>query len=56
MLSFIENPCVIAKILRHLKLRQLPERSPPARSPTTLELDVDFLNREAETRHFDGID
>jgi len=56
ILSFIDNPCVIEKILRHLKLWDLPDRSPQARCRTTLEPDVDFLNWEAETRHFDGID
>jgi hypothetical protein len=56
MLSFIENPCVIEKILRHLKLWDSPERSPPPRRSTTLEPDADFLAWEATERLFDGID
>jgi len=56
ILSFIENPCVIEKILRHLKLWDSPERSPPPRRSTTLEPDADFLAWEATERLFDGID
>ena len=56
ILSFIDNPCVIEKILRHLKLWDSPERPPPSRRPTTLEPDADFLAWEATGRMFDGID
>ena len=56
ILSFIDNPCVIEKILQHLKLWDSPERPPPPRSSTTLEPDADFLAWEAAARLFDGID
>jgi hypothetical protein len=56
IISFIENPLVIEKILRHLKLGDAPERPPPPRVSTTLETDADFLAWEATGRLFDGID
>jgi hypothetical protein len=56
IISFIENPSVIERILRHLKLWDLPERSPPPRRSTTLEPDADFLEWTAIARQFDGID
>ena len=56
ILSFIENPCVIEKILRHLKLWHLPERSPPPRRSTTLEPEADFLDWAATASRFDAID
>ncbi len=56
IISFIENPGVIEKILKHLKLWDPPERPPPAKHTTTLEPDPDFLAWEAATRLFDGID
>ena len=56
ILSFIDDPRVIEKILRHLKLWDLPERSPPPSRSTMLEPDADFLNWEAASRLFDGID
>jgi len=56
ILSFIDDPCVIEKILRHLKLWDLPERSPPPSRSTTLEPDADSLAWEAAARLFDGID
>jgi len=49
------NPSVIEKILRHLKLWDLPEHSPPLRSSTTVEPDPDFLEWVATARQFDGI-
>jgi len=55
-ISFIENPAVIAKILRHLKLWDLPERPPPPPPSTTLQYDADFLAWEDAGRLFDGID
>ena len=39
----IEDPEIIEKILRHLKLWDLPARPPPARPSVTLETDPDFL-------------
>ena len=56
ILSFIDNPSVIEKILRHLKLWNPPERPPPPRRSTTLEPDADFLAWAATARQFDGID
>jgi hypothetical protein len=56
ILSFIDNPCIIEKILRHLKLWDSPERSPPLRRSTTLEPDADFLDWQTKGRMFDGID
>jgi hypothetical protein len=56
IISFIDKPSVIEKILRHLKLWDLPERSPPARRSTTLEPDADFLGYEAGARQLDAID
>jgi hypothetical protein len=56
ILSFIENPCVIEKILRHLKLWEPHERPPPLRRSITLEPDNDFLDWAATARQFDAID
>jgi hypothetical protein len=56
IISFIDNPSVIEKILKHLKLRDPPERPPPAKHSSTLEPEADFLAWEAATRLFDGID
>ena len=56
IISFIENPLIIEKILPHLKLWNLPERSPPPRFHTTLEMDADFLAWQAAGRLFDAID
>ena len=56
ILSFIDNPSVIEKILRHLKLWDSPERSPPPLRSITLEPDADFFAWEATGRTFDGID
>jgi hypothetical protein len=56
ILSFIDNPCVIEKILPHLKIWHPPERPPPPRRSTTLEPDADFLDWEATARQFDAID
>ena len=33
IISFIEDPAVINKILQHLKLCEVPKRSPPAKTP-----------------------
>jgi hypothetical protein len=56
ILGFIDNPSVIEKILRHLKLWDLPDRSPPSGCSITMESDADFLNWEAAARLFDAID
>jgi len=56
VISFIEDPEIIEKILRHLKLWDLPARPPPPRPSVTLEADPDFLAWEAAGRLFDGID
>jgi hypothetical protein len=56
IISFIDNPPLIEKILRHLKLWDPPERPPPPRCSRTLEPDADFLAWEATGRLFDGID
>jgi hypothetical protein len=56
IISFIEDPEIIEKILRHLKLRDLPARPPPPRPSVTLESDPDLLAWEAAGRLFDGID
>ncbi len=47
IISLIENSSIIEKILRHLKLWDLPERPPPPRASTTLEYDADFLAWQA---------
>ena len=56
IISFIDNPCVIEKILKHLKLWNPPERPPPPKHSATLEPDADFLAWEAASRLLDGID
>jgi len=56
IIGFIDNPSVIEKILRHLKLWDTPERPPPPRRSTTLEPDADFLAWEVAIRLLDGID
>jgi hypothetical protein len=55
IISSIDNPRVIEKILRHLKLWDLPERSPPPRRCTTMEPDADFLDWAATARQLHGI-
>jgi Transposase zinc-binding domain/Putative transposase len=55
IISFIEEPDIIEKILRHLKLWNPPTRPPPPRASVTLEMDADFLAWEAAGRLFDGI-
>lgn len=44
IISFIEDPLLVRKILVHLKLWDTPERSPP-RSPTPPDIvyDPDFF-------------
>jgi hypothetical protein len=58
IIGFIDNPDLIEKILRHLKLWAPGERPrpPPPRCSRTLEPDEDFLAWEATGRLFDGID
>lgn len=41
IISLIDAPRVIERILRHLKLWDRPERPPPASAPGTLHYDVD---------------
>ena len=56
IIAFIDNPAVIEKILRHLKLWAPHERPPPPRPSITLEPDSDFLAWAATGRLLDGID
>jgi len=56
IISFIEDPAIIEKILRHLKLRNPPTRPPPPRASVSLEMDADFLAWQTAGRLFDGID
>jgi hypothetical protein len=56
ILSFIDDPSVIDKILRHLKLWNPPEHPPPPRPSTTLEADPEYLDWAAIARQFDGTD
>jgi hypothetical protein len=56
IISFIENPSVIERILKHLKLWDPPERPPPPKHSITLEPDADFLAWEAAALLFDGVD
>ena len=56
IISFIDDPPVIEKILRHLKLWNPPARPPPPRATVSLEMDPDFLAWQAAGRLFDGID
>ena len=56
VISFIDNPSVIEKILNHLKLWDPPERPPPPQPSTTMEPEDDFLAWEAAGRMFDAID
>ncbi len=56
IIGSVDNPAVIEKILRHLKLRARPERPPPPRCSRRLEPDADLLAWEATGRLFDGID
>jgi hypothetical protein len=56
IISFIDNPVVIERILKHLKLWDAPERPPPLKHATALEPDADFLAWEAASRRFDGTD
>ena len=45
IISFIEDPAVIKKILQHLKLWEVPKRSPPAKTPPRdFVYDSDFLD------------
>jgi len=47
IISFIEDPAVIKKILQHLKLWEVPKRSPPAKPPPR-----DFVY---DSNFFDGL-
>jgi len=52
----IDNPGVIEKILRQLKIWHPPERPPTPHHSTTLEPDADLLDWAATARQFDAID
>jgi hypothetical protein len=41
IVSLIDTPSIIERILRHLNLWNQPERPPPAPAPGTLPYDVD---------------
>ena len=41
IVSLIDAPSVIERILRHLKLWDRPERPPPTPTPRTLDYDVE---------------
>ena len=56
ILSFIDNPGVIEKIRRHLKIWDPPERPRPPHRSTTLEPDADFLDWAPTARQSDAID
>jgi hypothetical protein len=56
IISFMEDPEIIEKILSHLKLWDLPARLPSPRPSITLETDPDLLSWETAGRLFDGID
>jgi len=56
IISFIQDPPVIEKILRHLKLWNPLTRPPPPRASVCLEMNLDFIAWQAASRLFDGID
>ena len=56
IISFIEDPPIIEKILRHFKLWDPPAIPPPPRASISLETDADFLAWQAASQLFDGID
>jgi hypothetical protein len=53
IISLIDTPKVIEKILRHLKLWDRPERAPPPPPPRTLHYDFDLDAAEDASRSFD---
>jgi hypothetical protein len=54
--GFIDKPSIIEKVLRQLKLWNLPERFPRLGRRAAWEPDPDFLQWAATARQFDGID
>ena len=55
IISFIDDPPVIEKILRHLKLWSPPARPPPPQASVSLEMDPDFIAWQAAGRLFDAL-
>jgi hypothetical protein len=54
IVSLIDAPSVIEKILRHLKLWDQPERPPPAPAPRTLHYDLEMPAWEDDLGSSDG--
>lgn len=54
--GFIDPPGIVEKLLRHLKLWNLPERFPQLGRRATWVPDPDSLQRAATARQFDRID
>lgn len=52
IVSLIDAPAIIEKILRHLKLWDQPQRPPPAAAPITTPYDVEFLAWEDDADPF----
>jgi hypothetical protein len=53
IVSLIDAPSIIERILRHLKLWDRPERSPPAPPPRTLDYDLEITGWEDNAAPFD---
>jgi hypothetical protein len=53
IISLIDTPSVIERILRHLKLWDRPERPPPPSPPRTLHYHFDLDAAEDADRSFD---
>jgi len=54
IISLIDAPAIIEKILRHLKLWDQPERPPPAPAPRTLHYDLEIPAWEDDLGSSDG--
>jgi hypothetical protein len=54
IVSLIDAPSVIERILRHLKLWDRPERPPPIPGPSTPHYDVEIPAWEDDLGLFDG--
>jgi hypothetical protein len=54
IVSLIDAPSVIERILRHLKLWDRPERPPPIPGPGTLHYHVEIPAWEDDLGWFDG--
>jgi hypothetical protein len=55
IVSLIDAPSIIERILRHLKLWERPARAPPAPRPTTLHYDVEIPAWDDDAGRFDGM-